>query len=226
MKIVIYSVNTGSYDQFMDPPIIDPNVRYILFTDNKYYRSNIWEVNHVDFIDQSLDTRKKARFVKLNPHKILPKHDISIWVDSCYKTKFSNTENFLKEISFNDGIMCFKHNERNCIYDEAKVVVKDKLDYAKIVEQQMNRYKSEGFPKNYGLFDSGFTIRSNNDSVNKFNERWWLELNTNSSRDQLSQVYSSWVTNIKINPINVLGSIYENKYLTKKIKHPKRWTVS
>ena len=117
MKIIIYSVNTGGYDNLNSPTVVDPNVRYILFTDNKYYRSDIWEVNHVDFIKEGLDNRKIARFIKINSHLVLPKHDVSIWVDNCYRTKFDNAQNVLNEISFNNSVMCYKHDVRNCIYE-------------------------------------------------------------------------------------------------------------
>ena len=83
MKIIVYSVNTGGYDDFREPKIYDPNVRYILFTDNKYYKSKIWEICHTDFLPKNLDNRRKARYIKLNPHIVLPEHDVSIWVDHC-----------------------------------------------------------------------------------------------------------------------------------------------
>ena len=50
MKIVVYSVSTGGYDELKTPKVYDPNIRYILFTDNKYFKSDVWEVNHIDFI--------------------------------------------------------------------------------------------------------------------------------------------------------------------------------
>lgn len=226
MKIIIYSVNTGGYDNLNSPTVVDPNVRYILFTDNKYYRSDIWEVNHVDFIKEGLDNRKIARFIKINPHLVLPKHDVSIWVDNCYRTKFDNAQNVLNEISFNNSVMCYKHDVRNCIYEESKIIIKDKLDHKSIVDQQMIKYKNLGFPSNNGLFDSGFTIRKNSDQVKTFNEKWWEEVKNHSGRDQLSQVFSSWATNTKIDPIKIGVSIYDNRFLNPKIRHPKRWTVN
>ena len=225
-KIIVYSVNTGGYDELRSPDVYDPNIRYILFTDNKYFKSDVWEVNHIDFVDSKLDNRRKARYIKINPHLILPNHDISIWVDHCYKPRFNNAEEFLKEIGFfNNNIMSYKHDVRQCIYSESEEVKQQRLDYDDIVNSQMSRYRIEGFPRNYGLFDSGFTIRKNNEKVNEFNDIWWNEVNNFSARDQLSQVYSSWKTDIKIEPISIGTSIYINKYLNPKIKHPKKWLI-
>jgi len=224
MEIVIYSVNTGGYDDFKELKFVDTNVRYILFTDNKYFRSKIWEICHIDFVNQNLDNRRKARFIKLNPHLILPNHDVSIWLDHCYTPKFDNVSQFLKEIN-HTNISCFKHDVRNCIYSESQEVKKQKLDFIDLIDKQIKRYKTEGFPSNIGLYDSGFTIRTNNQQVNTFNETWWKEVLENSARDQLSQVYSSWKTNVKIDPIKIGKSIYDNKYLFPKIRHPKKWTI-
>jgi hypothetical protein len=225
-KIIVYSVNTGGYDELRSPDVYDPNIRYILFTDNKYFKSDVWEVNHIDFVDSKLDNRRKARYIKINPHLVLPNHDISIWVDHCYKPRFNNAEEFLKEIGFfNNNIMSYKHDVRQCIYSESEEVKQQRLDYDDIVNSQMSRYRIEGFPRNYGLFDSGFTIRKYNKVVNEFNDIWWSEVNNFSARDQLSQVYSSWKTDIKIEPISIGTSIYINKYLNPKIKHPKKWLI-
>lgn len=224
MKIIVYSVNTGGYDNLYSPKICDPNVRYILFTDNKYFKSKIWEVNHVDFLSEIKDNRRIARYVKINSHLVLPSHDISIWIDHCYSPRINNFEKMLKENPF-ESIMSYRHDCRNCIYDEAKKIISDKLDYELTVKKQMEKYLLESFPKNIGLFDSGFTVRKNDDKVKLFNDTWWSEISNGSARDQLSQVYSSWKTKVPISSFSVGSSIYSNPYLNPKIKHPKKWST-
>jgi hypothetical protein len=227
MKIVVYSVNIGGYDEFKEPTIVDPNIRYILFTDNKNYKSKIWEVNHTDFLPKNLDNRKKARYIKTNPHIVLPEHDISLWVDHCFKPKFNNAINLIELLLFteNKNIMIFKHSFRSCLYDEAKKIIKEKLDLPEIVNNQILKYRKEGFPSNIGLFETGFIVRRNNDKVNKFNELWWEEIKRGSGRDQLSNMYAAWKTSLKIDRILYGKSCYENPFLTSKIPHPKRWVV-
>ena len=224
MKIVVYSANIGEYDGFNHPKILDGNVRYILFTENKYVSSLSWEISHTDFIKEKLDNRKIARYIKTNPHKVLPKHDISIWIDHCYIPRVKNFDEFLHQIGFGDkNIMCYKHSERDCLYKEAEICKSRNLDYTNIIDNQIKSYNSEGFPKNYGLFDSGFMVRKNNDVVNNFNEFWWNEIKYKSGRDQLSQMYSSWKTKIQIHPIPIGYEIYNNPFLNPKIKHNHKW---
>ena len=57
MSIVIYSANINDYDIHLPLEYYDKKVRYILFTDNKYLKSKIWEINHIDFLDSKLDPK-------------------------------------------------------------------------------------------------------------------------------------------------------------------------
>jgi hypothetical protein len=224
MSIVVYSVNTGGYDELKNPTVINPNVRYILFTDNKYFKSNVWEVCHIDFLSHLKDSRRIARYVKINSHLVLPPHEYSVWVDHCFTTKIDNFTKIIEETPHNE-ILCYKHDQRRCIYDESIKVLEDKLDYPHLVNEQMERYRKEGFPKNQGLFSTGFIIRKKSDKVKIFNETWWNEIVKGSARDQLSQVYSSWKTNTNITGFKYGLNIYDNPYLFPKVKHPKKWLI-
>lgn len=220
---IIYSVNIGGYDFFNEPKIVDKNVRYILFTDNKYYRSNVWEVNHVDFLS-GMNNRLKSRFIKLNPHKVLPNHDISLWVDGNLQLKINDFNTFLKKINFSNNVMLYKHRFRNCIYEEGKRVVELKKEFPDVVSRQMNKYINDGFPKNLGLYETGIMVRPNNNIINKFNEEWWNEVNTYSGRDQLSQMYVSWRNGVYVDPIKNGKSVYDNDF-TSPTDHSKEFLV-
>jgi hypothetical protein len=220
IKVIVYSANIGGYDNFIDLKNYDPNVEYILFTDDAEFKSDVWEVKSVDFLTDTLDNRKKARYIKLNPHLVLPPHDISIWIDHCLEPIFEDVSELLKYLNFgNSSIMCFPHPERDCLYDEGQVVLKLKLDTPEIVNKQMNRYHSMSFPRNYGLFENGFIVRRNNLKSTMFNESWWKEISKNSGRDQLSQMFVSWSIGVDITPILNCGLMADNIFLSEKIKH-------
>jgi len=220
IKVIVYSANIGGYDNFISPTNYDPNVEYILFTDDTEFKSDVWKVKSVDFLTDTLDNRKKARYIKLNPHLVLPPHDISIWIDHCLEPRFEDVSELLKYLNFgNSSIMCFPHPERDCLYDEGQVVLKLKLDTPEIVNKQMNRYHSMSFPRNYGLFENGFIVRRNNLKSKMFNETWWKEISKNSGRDQLSQMFVSWSIGVDITPILNCGLMADNIFLSEKIKH-------
>lgn len=226
MKIIIYSANIADYDYFYHPKNRNVDIDYYLFTNNKYFKSKYWNViststlilNKID----KIDNRRLARFIKINSHKVLPDHDISIWLDHCFKFKTDNIQQMLELIQFNNkNIMCYSHDERNCIYQEAKVCSARKMDTNKIIQLQMQKYKTELFPPNFGLFSTGLMIRKNNEQVNNFNDVWWQEIYNGSGRDQLSQSYASWKNQLKIDPISVGKNIYNNSFLTIKNSHIK-----
>jgi hypothetical protein len=224
MKYIIYSANIGGYDLFNTPKLYDKNVRYILFTDNKYIKSDIWEINHVDFLNH-LDNRKKARYIKTNPKVVLPEHDISLWIDHNFTPNISNFQKFIDENKFlNHELMLYKHRFRNCIYEESVKVLEMKKENYNIVNTQMLKYKNEGFPKNLGLYETGFMLRKNNDKVNLFNNFWWNEIESGSGRDQLSQMYISWKLNISASPFYFGESAYNNQY-TITNKHVKEYII-
>ncbi|MCA8991921.1 MAG: DUF616 domain-containing protein [Planctomycetaceae bacterium] len=129
-----------------------------------------------------VDPRLNAKIYKALPHQFVV-GDVSIWVDGRIKLLVSPE----KLASLMTGDVCvFRHWKRNCIYDEAQVCIRRRLDNAKTIQRQMSRYKAMGYPKGEGLAACGVVMRRNTPQVNAMNERWWSEICTYSTRDQLS----------------------------------------
>ena len=85
------------------------------------------------------------------------------------------------------------HPERDCIYEEAKAVLKHRRDNAKTVKSQIKKIKEDGFPKHFGLSENNVLIRYHKDPITiKFMDKWWNMLKKGSKRDQLSFMYISW----------------------------------
>lgn len=223
MKIIIYSANINNYDYFYHPDIIDKNVEYVLFTDNNYFKSNIWKVINISNLGiDHLDYRRKARYLKINSHIVLPNHNVSIWIDHCFKSKINDANKMLNDLCFeNKNAMIYNHSWRNCIYEEAKECISKKLDSKEVIEKQMREYKKKSFPQNNGLFETGFMIRRYNQDTINFNNLWWQEILNGSGRDQLSQNYAAWITKYKVHPINIGKSQYDSPFIDKKNKHNK-----
>lgn len=192
-KKVVYTCITGSYDTLRDPLYISEGFDYICFTDNLGLRSNIWQILPLPAETKDLSQVKKQRYVKINAHKVLTNYDLSVWVDGNVDIK-SDLNRLLKDTLTDDiSVYVPQHPSRNCIYEEASAVIAMKKDKGEIVNPQMNRYKKEGFPKNYGLLQSNIMIRKhNNADCIKLMESWFNELKDNSHRDQLSFNYVLW----------------------------------
>ena len=95
---------------------------------------------------------------------------------------------------------------RDCIYDEKTILefgkinikehtergMKNYKDDPNLIQNQMMRYKSEGFPSNNGLVVQMEVLRRHNEKdVIESMELHWEELKHNSKREQLSFNYIS-----------------------------------
>jgi hypothetical protein len=157
-------------------------------------KSDVWDIRPLPKEVENLSPVKKQRFVKINPHLFLKDYELSIWVDGNVSLN-GNLNDFLDTKITDDEITVYvpKHPDRKCIYEEAEAVVRMRKDTADNVNKQMNRYKSEGFPKEQGLLQSNILVRQhNNPDCIKLMEAWSDEVMNGSHRDQLSFNYAAW----------------------------------
>jgi len=201
-NIVVYTAIVNNYEILKNPDYIDPKIKYICFTDQpirlKMKSNTIWEIRKIP--SSNLDHTRKARQLKILPHVFLDefKCDYSIWIDG----NITITGNVFDLINlYGDcGISGFKHPLRNCIYQEAEACIKRDKDDPVIIKKQMDIYKENGFPKDYGLYETNVLIRKHSDKdVIRLMNVWWEEIKKYSKRDQLSFTYVIWRENFNMN---------------------------
>ncbi len=168
---------------------------YICFTDHPF-RSKTWKVVHVE--PEFEDTPRNNRRFKILPHLFLQDYEYSVFMDGNYLAKIDITDFVLSGLK-EHKMMIHDHNQcsdaRDCVYEEYESLLKlveEKVffkDDPEIMKAQIERYKSENYPKNNGLIFSAVLIRRHHDpEVIKIMEKWWLELEKGSKRDQLSPI--------------------------------------
>lgn len=211
-KKVVYTCITGGYDDLKPPKYVNKDFDYVCFTDNLEMKSDVWQIRPLPAECEELSQVKKQRYVKINPHKVLSEYDISIWVDGCVSLNDNLNEFLFDILTDNISIYVPKHPMRNCIYKEAKAVLSMGRDKKEIVNPQIERYKKEGFPAEYGLLQSNILVRKHNEEdCIRLMEAWFNELKDNSHRDQLSFNYVLWKNNdIKIKYLDKY--IYKSKW--------------
>ena len=190
-KLAIYTAFTGDYDTLKEPDVIDENCDYICFSDNPNLESDLWKI--IPMEDSILDNNRKAKKYKLLPHKYLKDYKYSFWLDGTFKIKGSIREYIYKNIRTNSKMLVPVHTERDCVYEEynaSKIIPR----YPRaVMEEQIEFYKSQGFPKHYGLGVMGALFRQHNHpEVIKVMEDWWDENIKYTNQDQLSFAYVSW----------------------------------
>ena len=209
---VVYTCITGDYDTLIEPRYVTEGFDYVCFTDNPSLTSNTWDIRPIPQELESLSKVKQQRYIKINAHKFFSEYTMSIWVDGNITVKGDLNEFIGLTITGDTSVYVPQHPLRNCLYDEAKAVVSMKKDVREIVNPQIERYKAEEFPKDYGLLQSNILLRMHNDNnCIRLMEAWFDELKDNSHRDQLSFNYALW-KNSDVSVIYMDKNIYKSKW--------------
>ncbi len=221
-KWVIYTALFGDYDYLKDPDESVEEFDLICFTDQANLKSDVWKVVYVPASDKY--SARMNRKYKLLPHLFLRDYEVSIYIDVSIRVLKSPTA-LVSEILKSNDIILSKHKLRDCIYEEAReCVIFRKADYSATVDQ-IRRYREEGFPRHFGLYENGVLIRRHNSpQLIRLMEQWWEEYNRGSFRDQLSLPYILWKNDISF-PISIHSSndgVYFNLFPHKK-EEMDRW---
>ncbi len=172
------------------------------------------------------DPTRNARMIKILPHRFLPEYDYAIWIDGNIKISADRhyINNLLKNCLGESGIALYRHPDRTCIYKEAEACIDLNKDDPQLIKEQMDTYRSGGYPINNGLVMSCVVIRDNKSpEIMKLSKDWWNELKNFSRRDQLAFNYITWKNNIKYGIIP--GNAYGNKHFLR-IRHKVKKSIS
>ena len=113
------------------------------------------------------------------------------------------------------------HPYRNCVYEEIAQCYKDTRIGLLVAMRQLRHLESEGFPRQFGLFENNLILRLHNDpSVVKVSEGWWNEYMSYSTRDQLSLMPVYWKEGIFPELLLGQGVNSRNTPLLDVRKHP------
>jgi hypothetical protein len=190
----IYTVIFGNYDSLKEPTIITPGWEYICFTDQNL-KSNIWQIKKIDKVFTNQIT---ARDCKISFYKNVSSK-YSIYIDGSFQINCDLNKWWGEK--FVAPITCITHPFRDCIYDEVEICLKqNRGDKNKLIEQ-MSYYKESGFPKNFGLIQSGILMREKCSEVIELCDLWFGQILKFSTRDQISFSYINWKYKPKINLI-------------------------
>lgn len=206
--LAVYTAITNGYDQLSDKQ--HPcQAKFVAFTDSNT-KSKLWEIRPC--CQEYKDPNRNAKKHKILSHEYLPDVEYSLWIDGTVHLLTSANylvRHYLKEAD----LVVFKHPTRDCLYAEAQVCQDKNLDDPAVIQQQVDRYKAAGYPENNGLVEATIILRRHNESVKKFNELWWQEIQNGSRRDQISFNYVAKQTGIKLGYFD--GYLTRRKMLTR-----------
>jgi len=195
MKKIIYTVLFGNNKlKLNEPEYINKDWSLICFTDRNInsVNWNIVKVEHNDLL-------KKSREIKIRCDKFLD-FDVCLYIDSQFIIK-CDIDNFIGKNLKNDFLL-MKHNNRKCLYSEAKHCIRVKKGNKNVILKQIEQYQNEGFPKDFGLYACGIMLRKNTPEIINFMKLWYDEIYKYTYRDQISFPYILWKYPIKLDALN------------------------
>lgn len=204
-----YTAIFGAYDDLKEPTVITEGWKYVCFTDQPF-RSNVWEIR---LMPPPPDPHMMARKIKILFHRFI-EDEYSLWVDGSFKI---NCDLNIWWERFKEPFTALKHPIRDCVYEEGQTCIEQGRD-AENVKRQIEAYRKAGLPENNGLIQSGLLMRKKTPEVIDLCEKWFLQVQIFSLRDQVGFCMASWK-----NPIH---SVTEWDYRTQQefmfTKHKKR----
>ncbi len=203
-KLVCYTCCTGGYDSLIEHAVVNDEWDYVYFTDNKDLISKkkvgMWTIKPLAYTKSTLV--KRSRWHKTHPHKLFPKYEYSLWIDSNISIQSNRVFKFVdKFIMEKVDIAIPEHPDRNCIYKEAGIIKERKIDEDRIVDKEINVLHKAHYPENNGLSETCIIFRQHhNKKIKKAMDEWWKMIYRYSKRDQLSFNFVMWKNNIIVTP--------------------------
>lgn len=179
----------------------------------------------------NLPDRLKAKYFKLQMHRVLPIYDAYVWIDGNIEVK---SPDFVKVMTDGlDGIRIQRHHERQTIKEEIEFILSSENEYlttrygAQPLKQEYEWYLSQGMPEWATLYSCNiFAFRINEGRNSKkytkickeFFTKWWILVCEWSWFDQsafsfLAHKRGFYSAYFDVLPIS-LGPMFDNPYFT------------
>jgi hypothetical protein len=212
-KTAVYQAVLGNYDVLQPAFPLFPDIYdCFLFTDSPAGAMN-WKVREIPEAAARLSNPVLInRYLKMHPHELFPDYDYTMYLDGNIQL-ISDPRPLLLKASSAAGLAMHRHFMRDCLYNEADSCIRTRRGNVKPLLKQIKRYKDEGFPKHFGLFECGLIITSIHNKTSKsILSSWWKEFyDSGSMRDQISLPYTLWKHNLSSNDIDTFGvPLYKN----------------
>lgn len=170
----------------------------------------------------NLPDRLKAKYFKLQMHRVLPLYDAYVWIDGNIEVTSSD---FVKVMTEGlDGIRIQRHHERQTIGEEIDFILASDNVYlttrygAQPLKQEYEWYLSQGMPEDAPLYSCNIFAYNVNGWGAFIYQGWWLLVLEWSWFDQSAFSFSAWEIASKlpkeqymVDPIN-LGPMFNNPH--------------
>lgn len=182
MSVACYTAVMGGYDDLPSHPDI-PGVEFVAFTD-RAIETDQWNVRVV--VPGHGHPRDAAKLYKVFPHRYLPEHEYTIWIDGSHEILTADFAAHCLAGVGDSGMAVYEHPWRDCIYPEAEASLQLPKYQGLPIQEQVDSYRADGHPEKWGLFATGTIARRNISGVQALMDAWAHELDRWTYQDQLS----------------------------------------
>ncbi len=170
----------------------------------------------------NLPDRLRAKYFKLQMHRVLPGYDAYVWIDGNIEETSPDFVKVMTRFSVYDDIIIQRHHERNTIKEEVEFILASDNPYltarygAQPLKEEYEWYLSQGMPEDVALYSCNIFAYISVDQCVRFFENWWNLVLEWSWFDQSAFSFLAWRMYNEFAPIN-LGPMFNNPYF---ILHP------
>jgi len=219
-KYAILTYIFNDYENVKEPLEISDNCEYVLITDDRNIKSDVWKIKYLPSDIEKLDGFTKTYYVKYHPFEFVST-DVVFVFDSSIQIKKSLDYIYYKFIESNCDICLSIHWAENTPFNEFKYWIRSRnYSYIQAVKNKLFLEKI-GLKEDYkSYFEAGFKIckRNNVDSnlLNEFTYESLLKIGVDGNCDRLDQtIFAGYINvmfnNLKIYPVT--HQIIQSDYL-------------
>ena len=193
---VIYTCITGGYDCLVLNMYLNPEYKYVCFTDDEtYLKRRIvgpWHIEPLRY--DRLDNTRNNRYHKMHPHELFSDYEESLFIDANIQLRGNCLFAAADAMHGRDVFLAIPpHRRCRCLYDELEECIRSHKDNAEVLEKHRIFLEEEGYPRQMGLTENNVIYRKHKDPrCIKVMEDWWYMVENYSRRDQLSLFYVLW----------------------------------
>ena len=192
--IAVYTANISSNDPLREPLVVADDVDYIYFTNRNFNQSTAWDIRKVK---SSGNPKLQSRWFFDQSCLVLPEYEYTV-MHGANSQLTINPRVLIDSYLIDTDIAAFRHPHRDCIYNEGSVCKTYGKDSCDVINQQMNHYGRQGYPRHNGLSACILLVRRNTPELAAFETRWFEEVSRFSHRDQLSFDYVRWLMGMPV----------------------------
>lgn len=197
MRRLVFTCVFGGYDRVYPPVIQEPELDYVLVTDDASVRVPGWRTHAVDI---SVFPNAKAANLHYRAliHQELPFYDVSLYVDGNIRLIGKTSRFFEPFLASGKTLGVFPHPLRKTVTEEAAACIKaKKVREPQRVSAELAEYVADGFQDDQGLIETAIMLRNHRaEGLDPAMSLWWSLFEKHLTRDQLSLPYVRWKTGV------------------------------